>query len=180
MNSPTQIFILFLRAINVSGKNIIKMAELKDSLIQNGFENVKTYIQSGNIILESPKTKAEIQHNVYRIIQENFKLDIAIFIYTQSELIELLNKNPYKSPLEGNKVFLTFTNSSISNEASSKLSTMDLGEEVLTIKEKIIFFYLPFGMAKSKLNNSFLEKYLNISCTGRNRNTIEKIVELCN
>ena len=169
-------YILFLRAVNVSGKNIIKMAELKSLLIQEGFEGVKTYIQSGNVLLQSSLSKTDVQNKVHRIIQEKFELDITIFIYTQEELISILDKNPYKLPLEGNKVIITFIEIGIAAEIINKIKLIDIGNETFTIHNHIVYYYLPDGMAKSKLNNSFFEKQLKTLATGRNRNTIEKIL----
>lgn len=178
MPNPTNLsqYIIFLRAVNVSGKNIIKMAELKNVLTQEGFEEVQTYIQSGNIILKSSLSKDEVKSRIHQIIQGNFNFDLTLFISSSEELIQILENNPYKEPLEGNKVFITFLEKGISKEFSNKLVEIDIGEESFSINNQIIYYYLPDGMAKSKLNNPFLERQLKTLSTGRNRNTIEKIL----
>lgn len=174
---PHQYF-LFLRALNVSGKNIIKMADLKSILTQNGFENVMTYIQSGNIIFNSPLQKSKILIQIHQLILDNFNLSISLFIYTKEQLIKILENNPFKEPLEGNKVFITFLMNEINSEISKELGSIKFENEFFKISEQTLYLYLQEGIGKSKLNNSFWEQKLKMKTTGRNRNTIEKILLL--
>lgn len=171
-------YFVFLRAVNVSGKNIIKMAVLKSILIQNGFQNVTTYIQSGNIIFESPLQKNEVLLQIRQLVLDNFNLSISLFIYTKEELIKILENNPFKEPLEGNKVFITFLENEMNSETSKDIQEIKFENEFFKIMDDIFYSFLPDGMAKSKLNNSFLEKKLKMKTTGRNRNTIEKMLLL--
>ena len=69
-------YIVFLRAVNVSGKNIIKMKDLKNHLDNANFQQVKTYIQSGNIILQSELDKTLVQSNIQQLIQHHFNLSL--------------------------------------------------------------------------------------------------------
>ena len=171
-------FILFFRAVNVSGKNLIKMSELKDILILYGFKNAVTYIQSGNILLKSPLPKEKILSQMHQLILEKFDLNLTLFIYTKQELVKILDNNPFKTPLEGNKVFITFLENDINSETSKVIQNINIENEPFTIIDNTLYFYLPNGMTKSKLNNQFWEQKLKMKSTGRNRNTIEKIVEL--
>ena len=177
-NTKSQQFVLFLRAVNVSGKNLIKMSELKDILIQNGFNDLKTYIQSGNILLKSPLSKNEILSQIHQLILDVFGLNLILFIFTNNELLKILENNPYRNLFEGNKVFITFLENDILPETSEVLKNINIENEPFSIIDNTIYFYLPDGMAKSKLNNQFWEQKLKMKSTGRNRNTIEKIVQL--
>ena len=88
-------YIVLLRGINISGKNKISMLELKQVLENNNFYNVKTYLNSGNIILSSEiKDKIVISNNINKIIKNKFNLDIPIFVITLTELKELLDNKP--------------------------------------------------------------------------------------
>ncbi len=88
-------YIVLLRGINISGKNKISMPKLKQTLENNNFYNVKTYLNSGNIILSSEiKDKIVISNNINKIIKNKFNLDIPIFVITLTELKELLDNKP--------------------------------------------------------------------------------------
>lgn len=88
-------YIVLLRGVNISGKNKISMQELKEKLSKNGYENVLTYLNSGNVILESEETKKiKISNNVGKIIKKEFNLDIPIFTIKVSDLKELLENSP--------------------------------------------------------------------------------------
>ena len=88
-------YISLLRGINISGKNKIAMSELKKELEQGGYENVVTYLNSGNVIFTSNiKDKDSIRNQIQLMIKNKFNLEIPIYIMTLQELEELLNHRP--------------------------------------------------------------------------------------
>ena len=88
-------YIVLLRGINISGKNKISMGELKLELEKNKYQNVLTYLNSGNIIFESDiDNKEHIMKDIYKIIKNKFNLEIPIFVMTSIELEDILNNNP--------------------------------------------------------------------------------------
>ena len=86
-------YIVLLRGINISGKNKISMAELKSELDKN-YQNVLTYLNSGNVILDGDKDKEYVMNDIYNIIKNRFNLDIPIFVITSSELEDILKSSP--------------------------------------------------------------------------------------
>ena len=82
-------YIALLRGINISGKNKISMSELKRALEENGYQNVFTYLNSGNVVFES-----NIMHDIYSIVKDKFNLEIPIFVINALELEDILNNNP--------------------------------------------------------------------------------------
>ena len=86
-------YIVLLRGINIRGKNKISMAELKSELDKN-YQNVLTYLNSGNVILDSDKDKEYVMNDIYNIIKNRFNLDIPIFVITSSELEDVLKNSP--------------------------------------------------------------------------------------
>ena len=88
-------YIVLLRGINISGKNKISMNELKLELENNKYQNVTTYLNSGNVIFESNiDDKAVIMKNIREIIKNKFELEIPVFIMTTFELEDILCNNP--------------------------------------------------------------------------------------
>lgn len=171
-------YVVFLRGINVSGKNIIKMSDLKECLSAIDFMSVQTYIQSGNIILKSRLDKEKVQNEIANLIEKHFSLKIPVFVFTIDEIENSLKNNPFSDDLPGNKVFFTFLNQIPKRDLISLLSEIDFGNEEFKIIENVLYFYLPEGMAKSKMNNNFFEKKLDVIATGRNVNTVSKMIEL--
>ena len=86
-------YIVLLRGINISGKNKISMSELKNELLKN-YQNVLTYLNSGNIILDSDKDREYIMHDIYNMIKKRFNLNIPVFVITSSELEDILKNSP--------------------------------------------------------------------------------------
>ena len=89
-------YIALLRGINISGKNKISMSELKLELENNKYQNVTTYLNSGNVIFEksSIDNKETIMKDINKIIYDKFNLEIPVFIMTTTELEDVLKHNP--------------------------------------------------------------------------------------
>src|SRR5690554_4980864 len=147
-------YIIFLRGVNVSGKNLIKMAELKQYLTLNGFTNVSTYIQSGNIVVQSDLDKKGVEKHTGEIILKHFDLSVPVFVLSADEVAQALKNNPFTTDAEPNKVFFTFLNAVPDEILVNELSVIDFGTEVFKIMDKLLYFYVPEGMGKSKMNRS--------------------------
>jgi len=171
-------YIVLLRGVNVSGKNIVKMAVLKAILIDNDFKNVTTYIQSGNIILSSDLGKDVVVTKVQQLINDHFQLQIAVFCLDLQEMEVALKNNPFTENIEPNKLFFTFLNEEPAADLLADLEKIDFATDQFKVIDKVLYFYLPNGMSNSKLNNNFFEKKLKVTATGRNLNTIHKLIDL--
>lgn len=171
-------YVVLLRGVNVSGKNIIKMAVLKTVLIDNDFQNVTTYIQSGNIILSSDLEKDVVARKIQQLIYDHFQLQIAVFCLDLQEMETALQNNPFIENIEPNKLFFTFLNEEPAVDLLADLEKIDFATDQFKVIDKVLYFYLPKGMANSKLNNNFFEKKLKVTATGRNLNTINKLFQL--
>src|SRR5689334_12663589 len=90
-------YVVLLRGINVGGKNIVPMAGLKTCLEELGFANISTYIASGNVILESDKTAAEVKAQIEAALTKSFKLDselIKVLVLSRNQLQAVIDKKP--------------------------------------------------------------------------------------
>jgi len=160
-------YIVLLRGVNVSGKNIVKMAVLKAVLIDNGFKNVTTYIQSGNIILSSDLEKDVVSTKVQQLINDHFQLQIAVFCLDLQEMETALNNNPFTENIEPNKLFFTFLNEEPAADLLADLEKIDFATDQFKVIDKVLYFYLPNGMSNSKLNNNFFEKKIKGNSNGQ-------------
>lgn len=174
-------YLALLRGINVSGKNLIKMSELRDLLISNEFVDVQTYIQSGNIIFRHKmESTSVLESKVNKVILNGFQLQIPVIIKSQNELINAINGNPFPEVIEKdyNKLLLVFLKETPTAQNIKSLSAMSFTDEKFVIKENLIYLFFKNGSGKSKMNNNFLESKLKVQSTARNWNTILKLDKL--
>jgi len=174
-------YFALLRGINVGGHNKVKMADLRDALTASGLENVKTYIQSGNIYLESSlNTAQDVAKAIQQVIQENFDLNIKVVVKTPTEIAQATKKIPQEilESLPHNKVFLMFLDESPEENAISNFLSRDYSPDWLSVSKNIVCFACPDGISKSKLNNNWIERQLRVRGTTRNYKTLLKMLSL--
>jgi len=177
------IYIALLRGINVSGHNKIKMAELKQLFHDLGFTNVKTCIQSGNVLFKSEEIEPlKIEQSIVDAIENKFKYTIKVLVLTKNQIESIYNSNPFIEKiknLDRTKLFTTFLNSAPNLEDISELNELiNSIDDEYKIIDNTIYLYCPNGYGKTKLNNNLVEKKLKVNATTRNWKTITKIFEL--
>ncbi len=166
-------YIAFLRGINVGGKNIIKMEDLRKEYESLGFNNVKTYIQSGNVIFETKETNVQkLKKKIEESSKKCFGTEIITFLKTIEELKELIKLNPFKKE---ERRYVTFIEQPIKKQVPCFSSKKDV--EIIAIKETTLFSYAHEVNGQAGFPNSFIEKEFKTQATTRNWNTIEKIVK---
>ncbi len=174
-------YIALLRGINVSGQKLIKMADLINHLHELKFSNVRTYIQSGNILFENKKTENKLLAlKIEKKILEKYGFVVPTIVLTSMELKNVFEQNPYirNSEKELIRIYTAFLSDEPSNENLEKLSNTDFTPEEFIQHGKVLYGYSPDGFGNAKLNNNFIEKSLKVKATTRNWKTVCKLVEL--
>ena len=158
----------------MSGKNKLPMAVLRDLLNDQGFENVQTYIQSGNIILDSVENKTTIIQKIKEGIASKFGYDVPVLIRTIKEWENAIANNPYPT---GNHKILGFAFlSEIPKEKTFEVNITNNDE--YTVIDDVAYIYCPVGMGNTKLTNNLFERKLKVTATSRNLRTTLKLLEL--
>ena len=175
-------YISILRGINVSGQKKIKMLELKSLYESLGFQNVVTYIQSGNVLFDSnEKNNDELKTNIEEAIDKKYKFHVPVEIRTKREFGNIINNSPF-GPVdlaeEGTKVLVTFLSSKPDKIKISNIIKCVVSPEKLVVKGEEVYLYCPNGYGKSRLSNAFLEKKLEVGATTRNWKSVLKLYEL--
>jgi len=170
-------FIVFLRGINVSGQKKIKMADLKKSLIQRGFENVNSYIQSGNLILDSDKESKTIGEIVKKCIQEDFGFEVPTLILISSEINLILRNIPFDSA-ENKNLYFTLLHEKPKAEFAKTFSALQFENEDFVMTDNCVYLNCKKGAGKAKLSNNLIENKLKVTATTRNLNTMQKMFEM--
>ncbi|WP_299109373.1 DUF1697 domain-containing protein [uncultured Tenacibaculum sp.] len=167
-------YIVLLRGINVSGKNKIPMVELREVLDTLGFQNVQTYIQSGNIVLDANESKNEVCNKVHLGIKEKFGFDIPVLARTPEEWKRTIDKYPF--PIENEKIVaFSFLDKLPSQK---EIEVKGINEDQYKIEDDMVYLYCPSGFGKTKLTNNTIEKKLDVIATTRNYKTTKKLLEL--
>lgn len=174
-------YIALLRGVNVSGKNLIKMEELRKILAQNDFFNVTTYIQSGNIVFEHPKVAtSNLSDKLKDLIKQYFNYDVVVIIKTFEEMEELLNYNPFGefADEDEGKMYVVFMDAVPIAERIEMLAAINFENETYKVENNVIYLFCKNGYGKAKLNNNLLESKLKINATTRNWKTVNKLYEM--
>lgn len=172
-------WIVLLRGINVGGNNIIKMADLRALLTKAGYVDVRTYIQSGNIALESDKADAtNIRDHVQNCIQTSHGFTPKTLVLSADTLTKIIVNNPYPEA-EGTPKFLhvNFLAQPAISPNIEALNALKRETDKFHITDVAVYAYLPEGMGNSKLA-THMEKHLGVAMTGRNWRSANKILEL--
>lgn len=169
-----------IRGINVGGKRV-KMADLKDVYLSLNLKNVKSYIQSGNVIFKSENNDSEeIIKEIQQKILDVFGYEVTVIIKTLDEFKNILDALPFDID-EQEHVYLTFLSDNPQNNLHeidlSKVNGIKDGEKFI-ISSKEVYLYLPYGYGRTKLNNNFFEKKLHINATTRNWKTVNKLYQI--
>lgn len=175
-------YISILRGINVGGKRKILMADLRGLYESLGFENVISYIQSGNVIFESKKNNGQsiFSKKIKGAILEKYGFDVPIIIRSVEEIKHLVETNPYlkKEGVKIENLCITFLSEVPSAENLEKIKTFDYSPDLFQIIEDNTFLFIEGKYHKSKLTNNLFEKKLKVSATTRNWKTVTKLLEL--
>lgn len=170
--------IAILRGINVGGKRKILMVDLKSLCEKMGWENVKTYIQSGNLIFKSGKETSELEKELEKAIAEKFGFDVPVIVRTEKELEVSIQDNPFFDNASINQLHLTLLKEKPTKENEKKTLAYNYEPDKFSIKEKDVFIYCEGKYHQSKLTNNFFEKKLKVNATTRNWKTVLKLSQL--
>jgi len=173
------IWIALLRGINVGGKNILKMDDLKQTLEKLNLQNVQTYIQSGNVVFSSKrKAAARLEDEIANAIKKKHGFRPQLFVLNVDRLRKAMQANPFPAaeadPKSLHLFFLCTTAKSPDKDAirKAKLST-----EKYELTSDVFYLYAPDGTGRSKLAAN-VEKYLGVPTTARNWRTVLKLTEM--
>lgn len=172
-------YIALLRGINVSGQKSIKMDVLKERCKSLGFQNVQTYIQSGNIVFQTENLGAEnLAQLMSEEIKTHFGFDVPTIVLTVNELKEIVENNPYTADKDNSFLHITFLSSLVESIDLESIRQKQLEGEEFILNKKTIYLYCPHGYGKTKLTNTFFENKLKVSTTTRNWKTVNTLLEM--
>ena len=174
-------YISILRGINVGGNKPIKMDALKALYENMNFNNVRTYIQSGNVVFTRIETDVkEIESRIAEEIANIYGFTVPVIVFTKDTLHMIINLNPFINDPSKDISFLHVTFLA-STPQKYDLTTLEakkgVGEE-MHITHNAVYLYLPNGYAATKLNNNYFESKLKVDATTRNWRTAKELLNI--
>ena len=176
-------YISILRGINVGGHRMIKMDALRQLYTDLGFENVKTYIQSGNVVFQFKQTEnKKLADKIEKEITKKFDFDVPVLVKEFDEWKEIVKENPFlkDSSKDVNFLHVTFLSDKPTEENFDKIKSGQYQQDEFQLIDKAIYLYCPNSYSNSKLTNSFFESKLKVTATTRNWKTINELMDIAN
>jgi len=176
-----QTYISILRGINVSGQKKINMKELKAMYESLSYQNVITYIQSGNVVFRSEKADEKVlAKTIEDAINAKFGFDVPVLVLTEKELRATIKNNPFlkQQDILIEKLHVTFLQQKPEPENIKKTEELEFSPDRFVISGKDVFVYCPNGYGKTKINNNFFESKLKVKATTRNWKTVNELQRL--
>jgi len=174
-------YVSFLRAINVGGKNLIKMGELKKIFESAAYKSVTTYIQSGNVMFESSNPDENVlSEKIENRLHKNLSDDVLVFIRTSEQLKPIVDNDPFqklkfKIPT---KLYISFLKDELKQNPKLPYLSPKKDVEIIRIRNREIYCTTQKINGKYGFPNLFIEKEFGVKSTTRNWNTIIKINDL--
>lgn len=171
-------YIALLRGINVGGHRKVPMAELKTLLTHRGLLDVRTYIQSGNVVFRSTEdsTKA-LEKLIKDAISDHFGFDVSVLVKTPEQLKRIFEDCPFKQAQKEQSYFAILSDVP-SKDLVAIASEKVYADEFYHILNDCIYFYAKNGYGNAKFNLNYFEKNLQVSATARNYKTMLKLLSM--
>lgn len=171
--------VVLLRGINIGSRNRIAMPALREALAQAGFTEVRTYLQSGNVVVESRAKPETVRKKVEQLIEERFGLVIAVVVRTRAELAAVVKRNPHAKVATNPKAYqVTFLEKKLAAKTVRELEQAAAPDERVVVSGREVYAWHPQAIARSKLWSKLAGQGLGVVATSRNWTTVEALLEL--
>jgi uncharacterized protein (DUF1697 family) len=171
--------VALLRGINVGGKNALPMKDLERLFADAGCTEVRTYIQSGNVIFQAPRSASGIADKITAAIEKRFGFRIPVILRTSEQLRQTIRDNPFLGVgIDTRWLHVYFLAGPPDAGGIALLDPARSAPDAFHVRGQEIYLHLPNGMGRSKLTNAYFDSKLSTTCTARNWATVLKLSEM--
>ena len=163
-------YVALLRGINVGTGRKVPMHELRALFEELGHSDVRTYIQSGNVVFGAKGTAPKIRAALEQGLERDFGFEVTVLLRTPAELASALKANPY-----GEHAYVTFLDGSPDRKLVTPLDPKPFAPDEFTVRGSEVFVHCPNGYGRTKINNTFFERKLATRATTRNWRTVSTL-----
>ncbi len=174
-------YVALLRGVNVGGRGMVAMAELREMLVELGFADGQSVLQSGNLVFRGGARKpAQLETSLADEIERRFDLRVEVMIRTATEWAAAIERNPFgdEASRDPARLIVLFLKAAVKPSDVAALQSVIKGRETVRGTGRELYAYYPDGQGTSKFTIAIIEKTLRTRTTGRNWNTVLKIAAL--
>jgi uncharacterized protein (DUF1697 family) len=175
------VYVAMLRGINVGRQKSIRMEDLRTSFEELGYHNPRTYVQSGNIIFNTPaSTEEELSRKIRKKILKDYGFQVAVIIRGSAEMAEIVRANPFlkNRGIDPSKLHVTFLSDLPAKPSLSRIDQLNGPPDQFQILRQEVYLHCPNGYGRTKLTNNAIEKALSVQATTRNWNTVSTLEKM--
>jgi uncharacterized protein (DUF1697 family) len=172
-------YVVMLRAVNVGRGRAVPMAPLRDAITGAGHADVRTYVQSGNVVLRSRASPAGVARSVHDIVAADFGLDVAVVVRTAAEMADVAAHNPFvrADADPGRQLHVAFLADRPAAAAVAAVDPHRAAPEELRVRNREVYLWCPDGMGRSKVMVG-VERGLGTPATVRNWRTVLELTRM--
>jgi uncharacterized protein (DUF1697 family) len=170
-----------LRAVNVGTRNRIAMSDLRALYVSMGLHEPETWVQSGNVVFETGEADAErVARRIEETLERAFGFRSDVIVRSAAELRDVVSRNPFatRTDVHPSKLLVLFLAGEPPAEIRERVASIKPDPEELHLSGRELFIHFPNGMARPKLSLTALGRALKLPATGRNWNTVVKLLQL--
>ena len=171
--------VAFLRGINLGPRMRVEMARLRALVKALGYDDVRTYLQSGNVVFTSSVRPEEAARAIEEGIAEHLGLTVPVLVRTEDELAAVVEENPLRDvATDPARYLVNFLSAPPDRRRARELDPAEFEPEVFRVVGREAYVWFPRGVRASRLTYAFWEKRFEVTATGRNWNTVTKVLAL--
>lgn len=171
--------VALLRGINLGPHKRVAMPALRELLGEAGFENVSTYVQSGNVVLASDAEPIDLERELEHLIADRFGFEVDVIVRSEHELSEVVRRNPLAEvAVEPKRYQVTFLAQPLEPDRVERLAALAAGAERFVADGRELYAWHPDGVARSKLWARVGSTGLGVKATSRNWATVTTLLEM--
>jgi uncharacterized protein (DUF1697 family) len=171
--------VVLLRGVNLARNRRVKMADLRDALTRRGYDDVRTFLQSGNVVLSSDAPPEQVARECERRVAGRLGLDVRVVVRTRDELAEIVRRNPLREVAANPKRYqVSFLAEEPDPEVVRKLAAAAVPPEQLVVIGREAYAWHPEGIGRSRLWTLLAGRGLGVTATARNWSTVTNLLAL--
>jgi uncharacterized protein (DUF1697 family) len=169
-------WVVLLRAVNLGARNKVPMAQLRALLEEAGYGNVRTYIASGNVLLDGPSGRAAVARKLERLIADAFEVETTAIVRSPKELSAVVDGHPFGR--DTSRSHVVFLADKPTKKAAESLAAADHSPDRAVVAGRDVYVQYPAGVQGARLSAARLERLLEVPGTHRNWRTVAAVAEL--
>jgi uncharacterized protein (DUF1697 family) len=174
-------YVCLLRGINVGGHKKIRMAELRGLCESIGLDNVESYLQSGNLVLDAGRSSpSKVAGAVEKAVLARFGFEVPTLARRARDMQKIVAGNPFRGHqhIDESTLHVVFLASAAPADAASRIESLGPGQDEFALVGPHIYLHCPNGYADTRLSNTALERRLGVEATTRNWKTVNALAEM--